>query len=98
MPKKKSKPAATNNTMKIGTSRSASKQVRGARATTKGAQVVALLERSTGASIQEMMKATGWQAHSVRGFMGGSLKRQGKAVTNDVNAEGERRYRLAKTS
>ena len=39
------------------------------------------------------MKATGWQAHSVRGFMSGALgKKMGLAVTSTKAEDGERRY------
>ena len=65
------------------------------RASTKSAQIVELLARANGASIRELMKATGWQAHSVRGFMAGSLKKQGRTVTSGVDNGGERRYLLA---
>ena len=39
----------------------------------KQAQVVALLKRSGGATLQHLMRATGWRAHSVRGFISGAL-------------------------
>ena len=65
------------------------------RASTKSAQIVELLARTNGASIRELMKATGWQAHSLRGFMAGSLKKQGRTVTSGVDNGGERRYLLA---
>jgi hypothetical protein len=65
---------------------------------TKSARVISLLERNDGASIHEMMKVTGWQAHSVRGFMAGTLKKQGKPVTSTLTTEGERRYRLVVAS
>ena len=65
------------------------------RGLTKSAQIVELLARANGASIRELMKATGWQAHSVRGFMAGSLKKQGRTVTSGVDNGGERRYLLA---
>ena len=42
------------------------------RKNTKQAQVVALLKRSGGATLQHLMRATGWQAHSVRGFISGA--------------------------
>jgi hypothetical protein len=52
------------------------------------------LGRPTGASIVEIIKATGWQAHSVRGFLAGSLKKKGHTVSSDLDGSGVRRYRL----
>ena len=43
-------------------------------------QIVALLSRPEGASLAELVAATGWQAHSVRGALAGSLKRKGHAI------------------
>jgi len=34
---------------------------------------LALLKRAGGATLQHLMRATGWQAHSVRGFISGAL-------------------------
>ncbi len=56
-----------------------------------------LLRRKQGASIAEMVKATGWQQHSVRGAMAGSLKKRGLAITSE-KAEGIRRYRIAEAA
>ncbi len=61
----------------------------------KTEQVLILLGRAAGASIPEMMKSTGWQAHSIRGFLAGSLKKKGHAVSSQVDESGVRRYRLA---
>lgn len=47
------------------------------KAKTKANHVLGMLSRSTGASIADMMKSTNWQAHSVRGFLAGSLKKKG---------------------
>jgi hypothetical protein len=59
----------------------------------KSAQIVSLLQRPSGASIAELMKATGWQAHSMRGFISGALKRkQGLVVTSVVEEGKDRRY------
>ena len=44
---------------------------------TKLEQIVAMLSRPEGASLAELVAATGWQAHSVRGALAGSLKRKG---------------------
>ena len=52
-----------------------------------------LLKRKQGASIDEMVKATGWQQHSVRGAMAGSLKKRGLAITSQ-KVDGTRRYRI----
>jgi Protein of unknown function (DUF3489) len=47
----------------------------------KTAQIVALLKRPGGVTAKELMKATGWQAHSVRGFLSGTVrKKMGLAV------------------
>lgn len=42
----------------------------------KQAQVIALLKRSQGATVGEIMEATGWKAHSVRGFLSGVLRKR----------------------
>lgn len=61
----------------------------------KAAAVIALLKAKRGATIPEMMKATGWQSHSVRGFIAGSLrKRHGLEVISEKRDGEERRYRL----
>src|SRR5439155_25636302 len=44
-----------------------------ARDGSKKANVLALLRRDGGATLQDLMSATGWQAHSVRGFLSGAL-------------------------
>ena len=55
----------------------------------KQSQVVALLRRPEGASAQEIMEATGWQKHSVRGFISGTAKKSlGLAITTEKGAHG----------
>ena len=53
----------------------------------------ALLTRTEGASIAEMMAATGWQQHSVRGALAGALKK--RLTITSAKADGERRDRAA---
>ena len=65
------------------------------RKNTQQAQVVALLKRSGGATLQHLMRATGWQAHSVRGFISGALgKRLRLKIESFKNSRGERAYRI----
>lgn len=71
------------------------KKATAAKSKNKTEQVLSLLGRSSGASIPELMKSTGWQAHSVRGFLAGSLKKKGHAVSSQVDEGRVRRYRLA---
>jgi len=59
----------------------------------KAAQVYALLGRPQGATAQELQELTGWQRHSVRGFLSASLRKQGQKLRSFERA-GERVYRL----
>ena len=55
-------------------------------------RLAALLAQPGGASIAEMMVATDWQAHSVRGALAGALKSRGLTIASD-KIDGIRRYR-----
>src|SRR5205814_1111749 len=69
----------------------------GVREGSKTAKVLDLIKRPGGATLKEIMKATGWQPHSVRGFISGALgKKMGLAVESYKNATDERAYRIAK--
>ena len=69
------------------------KKESGARDGSKTAQILDLLKRPGGATLAEIMKATGWQAHSVRGFISGTLgKKMGLTVTSTKGDDGERTY------
>jgi hypothetical protein len=62
---------------------------------TKQERVVTLLSQSEGASIEEMMQATDWQQHSVRGFLAGTVKKKlGFPLTSVKPNDGVRRYRI----
>ena len=56
-------------------------------------RLLAELAREDGASIDQLANATGWQKHSVRGAMAGTLKRKGHLIAS-TKADGIRRYRL----
>ena len=60
---------------------------------TKRAQLVALLERKEGASLNDMVAATGWQPHTTRAALTG-LRKSGKTIESK-KADGVRRYRIA---
>ena len=63
------------------------------RESSKTDKVLELLKRSGGATAQELMKATGWQPHSVRGFLSGTIrKKMGLAIKSTKNQDGERSY------
>lgn len=66
-----------------------------AREGSKKAIVLNLLRRENGATLAEIMKATDWQAHSVRGFIAGALKKAGYMVESTKSETRERIYRLA---
>ena len=59
----------------------------------KKAIVLELLKRAEGATLKEIMAATDWQAHSVRGFISGSLgKKMGLKINSAKREDGERVY------
>ena len=62
--------------------------------TTKSERITVLLRRTKGASINELMNATGWQHHSVRGFLSGTLVKQKGLKIASEKTDGERRYRV----
>lgn len=62
---------------------------------TKHDRVLELLSQRNGATIPEMMEATGWQQHSVRGFLAGTVKRKLGFTLTSSKSEGElRRYKI----
>lgn len=72
----------------------APKKITAAR-TTKKQTCLTMLARGDGATIEQLQKATGWQPHSVRGFLAGVAKRQPEqTLTSDKVENKARRYRL----
>jgi hypothetical protein len=61
----------------------------------KTAQVVAMLQRKNGATLSEIMDKMGWQKHTVRGFMAGTMRKAGYEVESFKPEGGERTYRIS---
>ncbi|HEY3268506.1 MAG TPA: DUF3489 domain-containing protein [Armatimonadota bacterium] len=69
---------------------------KGAREGSKKAIVLDMLKRPAGATLADIMSATGWQAHSVRGFISGGLsKKMGIKVESFKSESGARAYRVS---
>ena len=66
------------------------------RAESKGAKILEMIGRAKGATLAEIMKATDWQAHSVRGFISTAAKKHKVNIESSKNEVGDRVYKVAK--
>jgi outer membrane biosynthesis protein TonB len=64
--------------------------------TNKKAEVIAMMKRAKGATLAEIVEATGWQKHTVRGFVSILGNKGGEKIESSKNAAGERTYKIAK--
>jgi hypothetical protein len=90
--------AAPNREAKAG-KKSAKREVpkvTAPRADTKGAKILAMIERAKGATLAEIQKATDWQAHSVRGFLSTAAKKHGLKIESTKTESGDRLYKVAR--
>jgi len=91
-------PPAADVAPKVKRSRKAATaepQAATAREGSKKAIVLDMLRRPDGASLKQIMAATDWQAHSVRGFISGAItKKMGLKVESFKSEKGERGYRI----
>jgi hypothetical protein len=55
-----------------------------------------MIGRSQGATLAEIQKATGWQAHSVRGFLATAGKRHGIQIQSTKGESRDRVYQITK--
>jgi len=71
------------------------KKAKSSREGSKTNTVLELLKRAGGVTAKELMKVTGWQPHSVRGFLSGTVsKKMGLIVTSSKSEDGERSYSI----
>jgi hypothetical protein len=98
-PRERSGAASKNHGAKTLAKRATRKRVAGAvrppRTDNKQQLCLDLLRRPEGASIEDLRQATGWQAHSVRGFLSGAVKRKlGLELRSHKPEHQPRRYRI----
>ena len=90
----KRNPAKTRQTSRAVKARSPSRRGR-RRSRTKTRIALALPRRTDGASIAEMRRALGWQEHSVRGLLAGTVKKMAGVIpVSETGDTGPRRYRI----
>ena len=101
-PKRRVRPTKAKSANKTNPAKKSAKAANKATAArvrqgSKTARVLELVKRSGGATLKHIMKATGWQAHSVRGFLSGTVgKKMGLKIESSKTNDGERVYSLAK--
>jgi hypothetical protein len=66
------------------------------RAESKGAKILELIARPKGATLAEIVKATDWQKHSIRGFLSTAAKKHGLKIESTKTEAGDRAYRVKK--
>jgi len=85
--------AAAKTPQQAGSTDPGAPKTGGARS--KQARVIGMLQSATGATIRAMVKTTGWQPHSVRGFLAGVVRKRLKLKLTSRKLDGERVYRIA---
>jgi Protein of unknown function (DUF3489) len=95
----KKRPAASSTT-RVSASKSsqqptADPKSKRAEPGSKQSRVIAMLRSPTGTTIASMMEATGWQQHSVRGFLAGVVRKRLKLKLGSKKVDGTRVYRVA---
>jgi hypothetical protein len=86
---KRAKPAKKSRSVKA----EAKPKAKGAN---KKAVVIDQMPRPGGATLPEIMEATGWQRHTVRGFVSILVSKGGEKIESSKNTAGERSYRIAR--
>jgi hypothetical protein len=66
------------------------------RAESKGAKILELIGRTKGATLAEIVNATDWQKHSIRGFLSTAAKKHGLKIESTKTETGDRVYQIKK--
>jgi len=94
---KPSKAGPRRSRKKSSSVRKASNQAE-PRANTKQSRAIAMLRSAKGTTIAALMEATGWQQHSVRGFLAGVVRKRLKLELESSKMDGSRLYRITSAS
>jgi hypothetical protein len=62
----------------------------------KKAEVIAMMKRARGATLAQVMEATGWQKHTIRGFVSLLGSKSGEKIESSRSTAGDRTYRIVK--
>ena len=93
-PRKKAKPPKRQTPRKVAVG-IRSRTIPASRKQTTQQTCIDLLSRQEGATIEELQAVTGWQQHSVRGFLAGAVKKKlGLTLVSEKPDEKPRRYRI----
>jgi len=89
-------PSTRRSPKKAATAPDTPKEPRKKHEGTKQALLVGMLRRPEGATIDQIVEATGWQRHTARGAISGAVKKKlGLNVVSEKTEGGERVYRIA---
>jgi hypothetical protein len=87
-------PRKTRSASKVGSKAARIRGRQQTRANSKQAQVLALLRGPSGATLSSVIRSTGWQPHTVRGFLAAVVRKKLGLKLESEKADGERVYRI----